>query len=192
MKQTRLPYYLLAFAAVLFLGQGCVPRPAPEAPLPPLPGDVPAPTSEEPRLEPNDVPPPATDEPRELPSSSDNDSFGITIQSSYEDFTEAKFQEALAQGRPIYLFFYANWCPTCKEQDPRNQRVVPEHPGGILGLRIHTLDNEAGDVEKRYADQYNVFVQHTGIFFKDGKEVFRRIGTQSDAALRTDLDAISQ
>ncbi len=186
--KTHTPHFLIAFAAVLFLGQGCV-RPAIQetAPLPPAPPEQPATPSEQPINEPGDTPPPLEQPPKELPSSNDS-----VEASSYEDFSEEKFQQALQEGKPVYLYFFASWCPTCREQNPRNEQIVPNHPGGIVGFRAHTLDNQTSDVEKRYASEYNVFLQHTAIYFKDGQEAFRRIGTQSNAQLQNDLTVISQ
>lgn len=186
---TRVPYILLGFAALLFLGQGCVPEQQ-ISELPAAPAEPSAPDQETqiPKVEPGDSEAPSPSEPPQtLPEEA-----SAQEQSSYEDFSEDAFEQALAAGRPVYLYFYANWCPFCREQDPRNQEVIPKHPGGILGLRIHILDNETGALEERYADRYNVTYQHTAIYFKDGQEAFRRIGTQSNEQLNADLNSISQ
>jgi hypothetical protein len=54
------------------------------------------------------------------------------------------------------------------------------------------LDSETGELEKRYAERYHVTYQHTAIYFRDGQELFRRIGTQSNAQMNADLDRISE
>ena len=180
--KSRAPYFLIVFATVLFLGQGCVPQSAS------IPAPVNETSPEEMKQEPGAAVAPSGDSQAEEPTNN-----GTSEQtSSYQAFDEERFKAALSAGHPVYLYFYASWCPTCREQEPRNERVIPNHPGGVQGFRIHTLDSETGPLEKRYAEEYNIFTQHTAIYFRDGEEVFRRIGTQSEAQLDADLNAISQ
>lgn len=102
--------------------------------------------------------------------------------SSYQPYTKAAYEAAKSSGKPIFLFFYANWCPTCREQEPRLQRVVPNHMGGVVGLRVNYNDTETDGDEKALAKEFGVTYQHTG-FFIDNKGTVQKktIGTFSDA-----------
>lgn len=70
------------------------------------------------------------------------------------------------------LFFFANWCPTCKPADDdfsKNSAMIPE---GVAVIRVNYNDTETDQAEKDLAKQYGVTYQHTFIQIdKDGKVV---------------------
>ncbi len=113
-------------------------------------------------------------------------------EATYETFSKTKYQAALAAHEPIFLYFYANWCPTCREQEPRNEEVFKSFSSHVHGFRVHTLDNEVSSDDQALAKQFNIYVQHTAIFIdKNGKEIKRTIGTQSNEQLETSLKLIA-
>jgi thiol:disulfide interchange protein len=117
-----------------------------------------------------------------------------TQPSVYEPFTLAAFNDARAAGEPIYLFFYANWCPFCKEQEPRNQIVFRDFTGGTVhGFRVDYNDPNTDADEKALAEQFRVSYQHTAVYLNaDGKEVKRVLGKQTNEALANDLKIIAR
>jgi thiol:disulfide interchange protein len=111
--------------------------------------------------------------------------------STYQPYTKAAYEAAKASGKPIFLFFYANWCPTCREQEPRLQRVVPTHKGGVVGLRVNYNDTETDEDEKALAKEFGVTYQHTGFFIDASGSVQKKtIGTFSDTQTVEYLDLI--
>ncbi len=113
--------------------------------------------------------------------------------STYEPFTKAAYDEARAANRPILLYFYANWCPFCREQDPRFARVIPEHDGGVVALRVNYNDTDTDDDERALARTFGVTYQHTMFFIGPDGEVKKKvIGTISDAQTVEYLDLISR
>ncbi len=111
--------------------------------------------------------------------------------STYQPYTKAAYEAAKASGKPIFLFFYANWCPTCREQEPRLQRVVPTHMGGVVGLRVNYNDTETDEDEKALAKEFGVTYQHTGFFIDASESVQKKtIGTFSDTQTVEYLDLI--
>jgi thiol:disulfide interchange protein len=112
--------------------------------------------------------------------------------STYEPFTKTKYDEARNSGKPIFLFFYANWCPTCREQEPRLQRIIPTHTGDVVGFRVNYNDTEVDTDEKALAKEFGVTYQHTGFFIgSDGATKKKTIGTITDAQTLEYLDLIS-
>jgi len=110
----------------------------------------------------------------------------------YEDFTQAKYDAAIAAGEPIYLFFFANWCPTCRDQEPVNEQVFSSYPKFFHAFRVHVLDNKVSTDEDNLAKQFKVTRQHTMILIdSNGTEVARTIGTRSAAQLQNDLTKIT-
>jgi thioredoxin 1 len=170
MKQILLPL-LSIFALTIFLGQGCTPI---------LNQD-----------EPNTNPPAPT-----APSTNTESDIDTTIDDRkpiYEDFTQAKYEAAIAAGDPVYLYFFATWCPTCRAQAPINERLFNTYNGFVHAFRINILDNEVNNEEEAIAKQFNVNRQHTAVLIdKSGNEAKRTVGTRSNTQLINDLELITQ
>jgi len=62
--------------------------------------------------------------------------------SNYRLYSPAEYEKAKAEGRVIMLYFTANWCPICREQEPVNMAALTELSGDkeIVAFRIHILD----------------------------------------------------
>jgi thioredoxin 1 len=92
-------------------------------------------------------------------------------------FDKAKFDAALADGKPVILDVAASWCPTCKQQKPIVDSLLKEKK-----LRPVTLFKADFDTEDALKKQYGITMQSTFVVFKDGKEVGRSTGqTQKQA-----------
>ncbi len=92
-------------------------------------------------------------------------------------FDQAGFEAAQAAGKPILVEVHADWCPTCRAQEPIVSELMqdPKNAGFVV-LRVD-FDNQK-DVLKRLRAQY----QSTLIVFKGKKEVSRSTGeTRKDA-----------
>ena len=86
-------------------------------------------------------------------------------------FDKAKFDAALAQGRPVIVDFTASWCPTCKEQKPIVQGLLKEPK-----LQPVTLFVADFDTEDALKQRLRVTMQSTFVVFKAGKGVGRATG----------------
>jgi thiol-disulfide isomerase/thioredoxin len=95
-----------------------------------------------------------------------------------QPFDKAKFDAALAQGKPVIVDFAADWCPTCKEQKPIVDALMQEPKRKDITLFVADFDKEAA-LKKRL----KVTMQSTFIVFKGGKEVGRSTGQTDKAEL---------
>lgn len=86
-------------------------------------------------------------------------------------FDAAKFDALLKAGKPVLISVHADWCPTCKAQEPIVDELLktPELRG-IAALRVD-FDKQK-DAVRRFMAQY----QSTLIVFKGGVEVGRSTG----------------
>lgn len=86
-------------------------------------------------------------------------------------YDAAKFDALNAEGKPILIAVHADWCPTCKAQEPILSELLktPELQG-ITPFRVD-FDGQK-DAVKRFKAQY----QSTLIVFKGGKEAGRSTG----------------
>lgn len=173
----------VAVSLLAVMGQGCLmPAPAPSADTTP---DVIEKTDEAMMPKENDSTIPKQDAMKK-----DGGAMKPSA-STYQPYTKAAYEQAKASGKPIFLFFYANWCPTCREQEPRLQRVVPTHMGGVVGLRVNYNDTETDESEKALAKEFGVTYQHTGFFIDASGSVQKKtIGTFGDAQTVEYLDLI--
>ena len=86
-------------------------------------------------------------------------------------FDKSRFDKLLAEGKPIIVDFYADWCPTCKAQKPSVQALAADPK--FKDVTVFTADY---DKEKELKKELRVSSQSTFIVFKDGKEVARSTG----------------
>jgi thioredoxin-like negative regulator of GroEL len=88
-----------------------------------------------------------------------------------QPFDQAKFDAALKEGKPALVFIHAEWCPTCKAQEPIVEELLktPE----LRGITAWRVDF---DKQKPVVKAFGVRYQSTLIVFKGGKEVGRSTG----------------
>ena len=119
-----------------------------------------------------------------------NDSMADAPKSStafgptYERYTKAAFDEARAEGRPIFLGFYANWCPTCQAQMPVTAEAFKsmDMPENVAGFVVHYNDAETNAEDNDAARTFGIAYQHTHIFLShSGAVVKKTTGHLSEA-----------
>jgi len=105
------------------------------------------------------------------------------LANNYFIFSKEAYETARSYKRPIFLFFYANWCPTCAKQE---QIVVDTfnslEKNSIIGFRVNFNDNDTSSDEKDLAREFGVRYQHTMfVFNQDGEETKKFLGqTEKD------------
>ena len=104
-----------------------------------------------------------------------------TAWAGEQPFDKAAFDKALAEGRPVIVDFFADWCPTCKAQKPHVQSLL-----GEARMKEVTLFIADYDKEKDLKQALRVTQQATFVVFKGGKEVARSTGQTK----REDLAAL--
>jgi len=92
-------------------------------------------------------------------------------KASHEIIGESKFNEFLEKFNRVVIDFYADWCPPCKALAPIFEQLAEKYSKyGIAFARVNV------DKNSKLADKLSIMAVPTLIFFKKGKELFRRVG----------------
>ncbi len=77
----------------------------------------------------------------------------------YQPFSQSAFDSA--KGDKRVLFFFANWCPTCKPIDAELSANAAKIPEGIEIFRVNYNDTDTDAADKELAAKYGITYQHT-------------------------------
>ncbi|MBE7417642.1 MAG: thioredoxin family protein [Ideonella sp.] len=98
-------------------------------------------------------------------------------------YTQPTFDQAVAAGGPVIVQFHADWCPTCKQQEPIVKAVLAEPKMKDVQFLVANYDTE-----KALKKALRVSTQSTFVVFKGGKEVARSTGQTTRAAIEGTFD----
>lgn len=64
------------------------------------------------------------------------------VPGAYQDFSQAAYDAALSDGKTVILDFHADWCPTCRANEPIITSVFESNTDtNIVGFKVD-YDNE--------------------------------------------------
>lgn len=101
------------------------------------------------------------------------------LSATWTAFSQQAFDRAQEKGQTIVVDVYADWCPTCKVQEPILEELASEPVlEEALLLRVDF------DVEKKFLAAHRIPRQSTIIVFTGGAEVSRSIAETNRGKLR--------
>ncbi|MBI4021657.1 MAG: thioredoxin family protein [Candidatus Aenigmarchaeota archaeon] len=85
----------------------------------------------------------------------------------YLRYTKADFDQALADGKAVYVYVYATWCPICAAERPN---ILATFDGleltNAVGFESHWNDGQNNQDDAALAQTYGVAYQHTHLFIR--------------------------
>jgi len=111
------------------------------------------------------------------------------------DYNKADYDAAIASDKLVVLYFYANWCPICKEElasatYPAFNELTTDK---VVGIRINYKDSDTDKDEENLARQYGIAYQHTKVLVKNGKQILKGPDSWDKARYITEINkAIAQ
>lgn len=97
-------------------------------------------------------------------------------------FNKDSFDKALGEGKLMMVDFWASWCGPCKMLAPVIDSLDSQYQGKALVGKVNV------DEEQELAIRYGVMSIPTVIFFKDGKEIDRKVGVMPPAVFSQVLE----
>jgi thioredoxin 1 len=93
--------------------------------------------------------------------------------------TDINFEEEVIKSPiPVLVDFWASWCIPSQMMIPVLNKMYKEYDGKVKIRKLNV------DQNPRMRDKYQIFGCPTFILFKNGVELDRRVGAQSDDQLR--------
>ena len=97
-------------------------------------------------------------------------------------FSKEGFDKALNDGKLMMVDFWADWCGPCKMLSPVIDDLAKQYEGKAVVGKVNV------DEEQELAIRYGVMSIPTVIFFKDGKEIDRKVGVMPPQVFTKVLD----
>lgn len=105
------------------------------------------------------------------------------MDAKYIEYSQSLLENTKENRR--VLFFYANWCPTCRPADSNFKQNESKIPHDVKLIRVNYNDTETDDEEKELAKKYGVTYQHTFVQIESsGKEITKWNGGQIDELVK--------
>ena len=98
-------------------------------------------------------------------------------------FNQESFNKALRENSLLMVDFWADWCGPCKMLAPVIDDLAAKYAGKAVVGKVNV------DQEQELAIRYGVMSIPTVIFFKDGREIDRKVGVMPAGAFAQVLDA---
>jgi len=98
-------------------------------------------------------------------------------------FSAEAFKAAQASGSPILVEIHADWCPTCKAQNPILDKLTSAEK--FKDLKVFRVDFDA---MKPVVKEFGAQMQSTLIVFKGSAEQGRSVGDTREASIAALLD----
>lgn len=94
-----------------------------------------------------------------------------TFEITTLDGTVLKSEDIIGQ-KPLFLVFWATWCPNCKREIPHINKMVKEFgPKGMEFLGVNVGVNDSEKKVRRYTEKYGM---HYPVFFDQGSNLTKR------------------
>ena len=104
--------------------------------------------------------------------------FTGNVLAAEEAFTQPVFDKFQQEGMPILISIHAEWCPTCRAQDPIIKKLLEQDEfKSVHALRVDF------DQQKDIVHKFKAIKQSTLIVFKGGKEIDRSLGETDEQAI---------
>ena len=103
------------------------------------------------------------------------------------EVNDSNFKTEIEDSKGLSMVdFWAPWCGPCQSAGPVVEALAGEYKDKIKVVKVNVDDNQAT------ASKFGVMSIPTFIFFKDGKEVDRKVGLPSKEVIKEIIEGLLQ
>ncbi|HEY4496663.1 MAG TPA: thioredoxin family protein [Candidatus Paceibacterota bacterium] len=115
-----------------------------------------------------------------------------TAENPLLDFKKSDYDLALKNEENILLYFYANWCPICKNETTSGLYPAFNNLEGrdVIGFRINYNDNQVDGDEMDLAKKLGINYQHTKVLLKSGEPILISLEFWDKSRYLTEIDRL--
>lgn len=104
----------------------------------------------------------------------------VAAATQWVDYTPEAFSEAQSAGKPIVVDVAADWCPTCRAQEPiLNELTAEPSLQDVVFIRVDF------DTHRQFLQEHRIPRQSTIVVFRGVSEVDRSIAETDRERLRS-------
>jgi thioredoxin 1 len=100
------------------------------------------------------------------------------------EITDNNYREIMAEGKPLVIDFWAPWCGPCKMVAPIIEELADDYEGRVNIGKCNVDDND------ELPAQFGIRNIPTVLFFKDGQQVDKQVGTTQKSTFVQKIDAL--
>jgi len=93
-------------------------------------------------------------------------------------------KEVMKSKTPVIIDFYADWCGPCKMMGPVFEALSKQYEGKLKFLKLNTEEQQG------ITQNFEIQGIPALVIAKNGKEIDRIVGFNSQQALKANIDAI--
>ena len=109
----------------------------------------------------------------------------------YIRYNEADFNLARNEGKVIYLYFYAIWCPICAAERPTIFSAFNKmNYEDVVGFEVHYKDDQSTDADNAAIQKFQIPYQHSTVILNSkGNVAYKSLSPISEDEILTQVAA---
>lgn len=103
------------------------------------------------------------------------------------EITDKEFENEVLKARlPVFIEFWASWCPPCKMMEPVMKKLAEEYQGKVKVCKLNI------DKNRVTASKFDISGVPTFMVLKEGKVIRKEVAAKAESELRKIIEEMLQ